>query len=93
MPTILGGSSLLQEKTVDFVASNGYKYSVPIGFDKSAGKQIFAVDAEYFRPTGVETLLGKPAKEKLGWAPKTTFDQKMVKWLPITLQTQKKNNC
>jgi GDPmannose 4,6-dehydratase len=41
------------------------------------GKVIVKVDPRYFRPTEVETLLGDPtkAKEKLGWAPKTTFDE------------------
>ena len=40
-------------------------------------KLIVAVDARYFRPTEVETLLGNSskAKEKLGWAPKITFDE------------------
>jgi GDPmannose 4,6-dehydratase len=40
-------------------------------------KCIVSVDPRYFRPTEVETLLGDPtkAKEKLGWGPKTTFDQ------------------
>jgi GDPmannose 4,6-dehydratase len=39
------------------------------------GKVIVKVDPRYFRPTEVETLLGDPtkAKEKLGWTPKTTF--------------------
>ena len=39
------------------------------------GKVIVKVDPRYFRPTEVETLLGDPtkAKEKLGWAPKTSF--------------------
>src|SRR5450830_1297957 len=39
------------------------------------GNVIIKVDARYFRPTEVETLLGDPtkAKEKLGWTPKTTF--------------------
>lgn len=38
---------------------------------------IVTVDPSYFRPTEVETLLGDPskAKEKLGWTPKTTFDE------------------
>ena len=38
---------------------------------------IIQVDPRYFRPTEVETLLGDPtkAKEKLGWTPKTTFDE------------------
>jgi len=43
----------------------------------SNGKCIVAVDPRYFRPTEVETLLGDPtkAKEKLGWTPRTTFDE------------------
>lgn len=45
-----------------------------IGTD-SKGNIIVKVDARYFRPTEVETLLGDPtkAKDKLGWVPKTTF--------------------
>jgi GDPmannose 4,6-dehydratase len=41
------------------------------------GRCVVAVDPHYFRPTEVETLLGNPAKAKakLGWAPKTSFDQ------------------
>ena len=40
------------------------------------GDVIVRVDPRYFRPTEVETLLGHPAKakEKLGWEPKTTFE-------------------
>jgi GDPmannose 4,6-dehydratase len=43
----------------------------------STGKVIVRVDPRYFRPTEVETLLGDPsrAKEKLGWTPRTTFDE------------------
>jgi GDPmannose 4,6-dehydratase len=43
--------------------------------EKSPPRIIIRVDPRYFRPTEVETLLGDPtkAKEKLGWAPKTTF--------------------
>ncbi len=39
------------------------------------GKCVVAVDARYFRPTEVETLLGDPskAKSKLGWTPKISF--------------------
>jgi len=46
------------------------------GYDQS-GKCIVQVDARYFRPTEVETLLGDPtkAKEKLGWTPKITFHE------------------
>ena len=46
------------------------------GTDQS-GKVIVKVDPRYFRPTEVETLLGDPtkAREKLGWVPRTTFDE------------------
>jgi GDPmannose 4,6-dehydratase len=41
------------------------------------GDVVVAVDPRYYRPTEVDTLLGDPtkAKEKLGWAPRTTFAQ------------------
>ena len=41
------------------------------------GNCIVQVDARYFRPTEVETLLGDPskAKQKLGWVPKITFHE------------------
>ncbi len=42
-----------------------------------AGDVIVKVDARYFRPAEVETLLGDPAKakEKLGWVPEITLDE------------------
>ena len=41
------------------------------------GDVIVKVDSRYYRPTEVETLLGDPskAKEKLGWVPRTTFEE------------------
>jgi GDPmannose 4,6-dehydratase len=41
------------------------------------GRKIVAVDPRYFRPAEVETLLGDPtkAREKLGWTPKTSFEE------------------
>jgi len=47
------------------------------GFDIATGKCIVQVDPRYFRPTEVETLLGDPtkARQKLGWTPKTTFQE------------------
>jgi len=46
-----------------------------VGMTKKDGKTIIEVDPRYYRPTEVELLIGNPAKakEKLGWAPKTTF--------------------
>lgn len=45
------------------------------GIDTGSGKEIVGVDARYFRPTEVETLLGDPGKAKkvLGWEAKTPF--------------------
>ncbi len=46
------------------------------GYDAS-GRKIVAVDPRYFRPAEVETLLGdaRKAREKLGWTPKTSFEE------------------
>jgi GDPmannose 4,6-dehydratase len=46
------------------------------GYD-ATGKCIVQVEARYFRPTEVETLLGDPskAKTKLGWTPKISFQE------------------
>jgi len=48
-----------------------------VGIDKLTKKTIIRVNAKYFRPAEVETLLGdaSKAKEKLGWEPKTSFKQ------------------
>ena len=45
------------------------------GFDAN-GACIVSVDPRYFRPAEVDTLLGdaSKARDKLGWAPKITFD-------------------
>jgi GDPmannose 4,6-dehydratase len=42
-----------------------------------AGQVIVRVDARYFRPTEVETLLGdaSKARQKLGWQPRVSFDE------------------
>jgi GDPmannose 4,6-dehydratase len=47
------------------------------GILKSNGNEVVGIDPRYFRPTEVELLIGNPAKakEKLGWAPKTTFKE------------------
>ena len=53
------------------------------GIDVVSGRTVVKVDARYFRPTEVETLLGDPTKAatKLGWKPEVSFDtlvQEMV---------------
>ena len=46
-------------------------------FDVTTGERVVAIDPRYFRPAEVENLLGNAAKarEKLGWTPRTTFDE------------------
>jgi len=55
----------------------GFVVSAPADSFAKPGQCIVAVDPRYFRPTEVETLLGDPrkAREKLGWVPKTTFEE------------------
>ena len=52
---------------------------------------IVAVDPRYFRLTEVETLLGDPsnAKAKLGWEPKTTFDELVAEMVQEDLKIAK----
>jgi GDPmannose 4,6-dehydratase len=62
------------------------------GYD-AHGKCIVAVDSRYFRPTEVESLLGDPtkAKEKLGWAPKTSFDQLVAEMVREDLKSAERD--
>ena len=47
------------------------------GFDAKTGKPLIVINPKYFRPAEVDTLLGdaSKARQKLGWKPKTTFEQ------------------
>lgn len=47
------------------------------GLTVAIGQVVVKVDAKYFRPSEVETLLGDAlkAREKLDWKPKVTFEQ------------------
>ena len=47
------------------ISCNNPEYQIEIG------KQIIAVDPQYFRPTEVDLLIGDPTKSKtkLGWVP------------------------
>ncbi|WP_322906532.1 GDP-mannose 4,6-dehydratase [Paenibacillus campi] len=47
------------------------------GIHAITGETLVAVDPQFFRPTEVDLLLGNPTKAntKLGWQPKTSFDE------------------
>ena len=51
------------------------------GIDKATGRVLVEVDPKYFRPAEVEQLLGDPskAKAKLGWDPRKTSFEELVK--------------
>jgi GDPmannose 4,6-dehydratase len=51
------------------------------GIDVKTGKTLVEVDPKYFRPAEVEQLLGDPTKAKtlLGWNPKMTSFEELVK--------------
>lgn len=61
-------------------------YILPIG------KEVVAVDANYFRPTEVELLIGDPtkSKEKLGWVPKYDLLALVKEMMAADLNTFKK---
>ena len=76
----------VQYSVRDFINAAARELGIPIdwqghGVEETGtnqyGKVIVRIDPRYFRPTEVETLLGdaSKAKEKLGWAPKITFEE------------------
>jgi GDPmannose 4,6-dehydratase len=58
-----------------------------------AGDVIVRVDARYFRPTEVATLLGDPSKahEKLGWSPATSFESLVKEMVRADFQAAKRD--
>ena len=60
--------------------------------DEKTKKTIIRVDSRYFRPTEVETLLGDStkAKERLGWAPKISFEELVKEMVAHDLSEAKK---
>jgi len=59
------------------IESNGKKGIEEKYINKKTGESIVEIDPRYFRPAEVEILVGDAtkAKEKLGWEPKTKFDE------------------
>jgi GDPmannose 4,6-dehydratase len=57
------------------------------------GNCIIKIDAEYFRPAEVETLLGDATKasEKLGWKPRTSFEELVAEMARDDLRAAEKD--
>ena len=65
-----------------------------IAGDNLLGKTIIRVDANYFRPAEVDSLLGdaSKAKEKLGWVPEYDLDSLVKDMMLSDLKLMQKNN-
>jgi GDPmannose 4,6-dehydratase len=87
----------------EFVERVGARLGLPIewrgrgvdeqGVNAKTGRVIVKVDARYFRPTEVETLLGDPgkAKQKLGWSPSTSFEQLVAEMVDGDLELARRD--
>lgn len=64
------------------------------GYDAESGRCIVEVDKRYFRPAEVETLLGDPtkAREKLGWVPRTSFEELVEEMVDADLSDAQRDN-
>ncbi|CAG2127494.1 GDP-mannose 4,6-dehydratase [Cupriavidus plantarum] len=70
----------------DKAAASGLKVTV--------GQTVVRVDPRYFRPAEVETLLGDPtkAREKLGWTPRTTFQELVREMVEADFNLARRDN-
>lgn len=67
------------------ISCNNEKYQLP------KGKEVVAIDPNYFRPTEVDLLVGDAAKakEKLGWTPTYTLAEMIKEMVASDLETYK----
>lgn len=73
---------LQQKEAGDFVIATNQTWTIKDFLDRSFGlvdlnwQDYVEIDPRYYRPTEVDLLIGdySKAKEKLGWEPKTNFD-------------------
>ena len=58
------------------------------------GQVVVRVDPRYFRPTEVDSMLGDASKahEKLGWQPRTTFEELVKEMVQCDLETAAKDH-
>ena len=63
------GEGINEVAIVDSCSNEKYQLEI--------GKEVLAIDSNYFRPTEVDLLIGDPtkAKEKLGWVPEISLEQ------------------
>jgi len=63
------------------------------GVDANSGRRIVKIDARYFRPTEVETLLGDPSKARtrLGWNAETPFERLVQEMVESDLEIARRD--
>lgn len=63
------------------------------GFNKADGKALIEIDANYFRPTEVDLLIGdySKAKAKLGWEPKYKVEELLKEMVASDLELFKRD--
>lgn len=75
---------LQQDEPDDYVIATGETHSVQEFVEKACAvagisdwQSVVEIDEKFMRPAEVDLLIGDPskAKEKLGWEPKTSFDE------------------
>jgi GDPmannose 4,6-dehydratase len=98
-------ASGVQRSVRDFVNAAAAQLSMQIFWEGSGvnekgywkrpdgNKLVVAIDPRYFRPTEVESLLGDPtkAKDKLGWEPRTTFEDLVAEMVYEDLKIVKRD--
>ena len=91
---------LQQHEPDDFVIATGQCWSVRDFLDRAFARvglewhDYVAFDARYLRPSEVDVLLGDPSKAcaKLGWQPKTSFDELVKLMVDADLAAEKLSN-
>src|ERR1700676_3065698 len=63
------------------------------GLDANSGRSIVKIDARYFRPTEVDTLLGDPSKARtrLGWKAEISFDRLVQEMVESDLEIARRD--
>lgn len=86
---------LQQDEPADYVISTGETHSIREFLDMAFSyvgvndwSQYVVVDPKFFRPAEVDYLLGisNKAREKLGWAPKTSFESLVKRMVDYDIQ-------
>jgi GDPmannose 4,6-dehydratase len=85
-----------QDTPDDYVIATGETHSVREFLEKAFGlvnldyEDYVRIDPRYYRPTEVDVLQGdySKAREKLGWEPKTTFDELVRLMLEADLRAE-----